>query len=47
MSSRGIVNRNDRSDSIDVQQLPLSPSILISNYFNGMNGQKEEGNLCI
>lgn len=47
MSSRGIVFRNDRSDSIDVQQMPLSPNIIITNYFNGLNGEKEEGNVWL
>lgn len=43
MSSRGLVIRNDRSDSIDVPSIPLSPNIIVTNYFNasGVNGQKE------
>lgn len=40
MGSRGLVIRNDRSDSIDVPGFPQSPNIIVSNYFNHY---KEDG----
>lgn len=39
MGSRGLVLRNDRSDSIDVPGFP-SPNIIVTNYFNDY---KEDG----
>jgi len=41
MSSRGIVIRNERSDSMDVPAMPISPNIIVTNYFNAVNGQKD------
>uniref|UniRef100_A0A336MIP2 AMP deaminase n=1 Tax=Culicoides sonorensis TaxID=179676 RepID=A0A336MIP2_CULSO len=34
MGSRGLILRNDRSDSIDVEGFPQSPNIIVTNYFN-------------